>query len=285
MPISLAGKPIVITGAGSGIGRATALACAAAGMPVVLTGRRREPLDAAVRAIEGAGGRAAALAGDVTDQAHCDAAVAMCLERFGSIYSVFANAGYGVECATHEMADADMRAIFETNIFGTLNILRPALPLMRAAKAGHALICSSCLGLMPLPYYGAYCATKAAQHHVSRAMGVELRGTGVRVSSVHPVGTRTEFFDTADRRSPRSAGLMRVGASDRFLQPPERVARAVVRCLRRPRPEVWTSGAARLGFGLAAMFPGATDRLLARVLARRLRAVAGNPDAGKTRNM
>ena len=272
MPISLAGKPIVITGAGSGIGRAAALACAGAGMPVVLTGRRREPLEAAAREIEAVGGRAAALAGDVTDRVHCGAAVALCVERFGSIYAVFANAGYGVECAAHEMSDADMRAIFETNFFGTLNVLRPALPVMRAAGRGHLLVCSSCLALLPLPYYGAYCATKAAQHHVSRAMGVELRGSGVWVSSVHPVGTRTEFFDTADRRSPKRAGLMRVGASDRFLQPPERVAKAVVRCLRRPRPEVLTSHAARLAFEFAAMFPGATNAALGWMVERRRRA-------------
>lgn len=281
MAIELRGKPIVITGAGTGIGRATATACARAGMPVVLTGRREAPLAEASRAIEAQGGRAAWLAGDVTDTTHCDAAVALCMSRFGSVYAVFANAGYGVEATAADMPDEDLRAIFETNVFGTMNILRPALAQMRAARAGHALLCSSCLAKLSIPHFGAYCATKAAQHHLARAMGIELRNDGVFVSSVHPVGTRTPFFDTAEdlrrqaaRRGSRTPGIVRSTTPDAFMQSPERVANAVVRRLRRPAPEVWTSLPARVGFTLAGLFPGVTDAVLARMLRRRLHAAA-----------
>lgn len=303
MPIALAAKPILISGASSGIGRATAIECARAGMHVIAMARREDRLRALVDEINApgflssetprragqdgkAGGRAAAgsitaafapprpraamVVGDVSRQADCDAAVARCVETFGSIYAVFANAGFGVEAPFHEMSEAQLREIVEVNLFGSTNLIRAALPHMLKAGAGHVLWCSSCLAKLPMPVYGAYCATKAAQHHLSRAMNVELRRTGVRSSSVHPVGTKTEFFDTAASRNDGRAALSS-NAPAWSMQPPERVARAVVRCLRRPTPEVWTSLPARIGFPLMGLFPRTIDWALARTLDKETR--------------
>lgn len=259
-PIDLRGRPIAITGASSGIGRAAALACARAGMPVAAAARRADRLEALVAEIAAAGGRAIAVPCDVDRPADCGALVERTIAEFGSIHAVFANAGYGLERPISEAGDADVRAIFETNFFGTLNTVRPALPFMLKAGAGHVLICSSCLAKLAIPFFGAYSATKAAQDHIARAMRLELAGTGVYVSGVYPIGTTTEFRQSTERASGGFGSA--VHTPDRFVQPPERVAAAIVRCLRRPRPEVWTSASTRLAFALGVAFPGLADRVL-----------------------
>lgn len=256
-PIELRDRPIVISGASAGIGRATALRCARAGMPVVVSARRADRLEETVAAIRAEGGRAVAAEADVRDPASCERVIARCVDAFGSIYAVFANAGYGVECAIHEMSDRAMRDIFETNFFGALNTIRPAIPRMVERSDGHVLICSSCVAKFALPYYGAYSATKAAQNHIGRAMRMELAPLGVHVSTVHPVGTRTEFFEVA-RAGSGDAPLI-AHAPRALMQSPETVARAIVRCLRRPRPEVWTSRLVRIGMAVGAAFPRLAD--------------------------
>lgn len=264
MAIDLRGKPIVIAGASSGIGAATARACARAGMPVVLGARRTDRLESLAKEIESAGGQAAFAPCDVTKEGDCERLIALCAERFGPVYAAYANAGYGFEATAHRTTPEQWREIFEVNFFGTLRLLDAATPAMLAQKGGHLLICSSCLGKFPTPVYSAYSATKAAQHHVGRAMGVELRGKGVFVSTVHPIGTTTEFFDTAHARSDEAKFTKR---TPRFaMQSPERVARSIVKCLRKPKPEVWTSLPTRTAIGLASMFPRATDAFLRRAM-------------------
>lgn len=266
--IELTGKPIVITGASSGIGAATAVACARAGMPVGLMARRAEKLDAVRERIERGGGRAVVVVGDVVDPGSNDELIERAEEAFGDLYASVGNAGYGaeVECAT--MPIEDIRAMFEVNFYGSLFLTQAAIARFRARGTGHALMVSSCLSKIGLPRYGAYSATKAAQDHFSRAMMHELRGTGVHVSSVHPVGTRTEFFDEAAKKS-GGGKLELAGRGDRFMQPPEKVAGAIVKCLRKPRGEVWTSALARWGFGLSVMMPGVTDWVVGRMVEKR----------------
>ncbi|MBL0922628.1 MAG: SDR family NAD(P)-dependent oxidoreductase [Phycisphaerales bacterium] len=263
MAIALINKPIIITGAATGIGRATAIACAQAGMPVVLTGRREDRLRAAAAALP-AGSRSLVVPGDVTNPDDCRRAVEECLAAFGAVYAVFANAGYGYEGPVHEMTEEQVRAIFETNFFGTLNAFRPAIPHMIERRAGHVLICSSCLARFIIPFYGAYSATKAAQHHVGRAMRLELAPHNVFVSTVHPVGTRTEFFDVVAEQS--GASTLVKHSPDLFVQPASRVASAVVRCLKRPRPEVWTSQLVRLGMSIGGAIPRTADLFIKRMV-------------------
>lgn len=270
--IDLTGKPIAITGASSGIGRATALACARAGMPVALGARRVDRLEEVVREITAAGGRAVAVATDVTAPGDCRRLIDRAAE-LGPLYAVFANAGYGFEKPVGRTTDDEVRAIFETNFYGTLNTVRPALERMLPAGAGHVLICSSCLSKFGMPFLAPYSATKAAQDHFARAMRTELAGSGVRVSSVHPIGTRTEFFERSDARSGHVEGALRTPRF--FMQPPERVANAIVRHMRSPGPaggEVWTSLTVRLVFALATAFPGAADWGLRRKVEREKRS-------------
>lgn len=215
----LTGRPIAITGAGTGIGRATAIACARAGMPVALAGRRIEPLEEVRESIESAGGRAIAAPTDVADAEQCRDLIRRTVDAFGPIYSVFANAGYGLRGPVDALEDSAIRAIFETNFWGTLNTIRPALEVMLPEGQGHVLICSSCLSKIGTPYTAPYSATKAAQDHFGRAMRHELSGRGIRVSTVHPIGTRTEFFDASARRSGGSRGAKKPPAM--FTQSPD----------------------------------------------------------------
>lgn len=257
----LTGLPILISGASSGIGRATAVACAKAGMPVALAARRADRLDEVCKVISAQGGEARAVVCDVRDVDACARAVETTIDWFGSIYAVFANAGYGLERSVLQTSDAELRAIFETNVFGSLNLIRPAVAQMLSAGRGHVLWCSSCLSKVGTPWHGAYSASKAVQDHLGRAMRCELHRSGVCVSTVHPIGTRTEFFEEVSRRG----GGQRL-RSNRPMQPPEMVAKAIVRCLRRPRGEVWTSKTMRLMLGLAVVAPGLADRALRRAM-------------------
>lgn len=268
--IDLSGRPIVITGASSGIGAATAAACARAGMPVVIGARRLDKLESVVERIRAGGGRAIAVAMDVTKPEECTALIDRCVAEFGSIYAAYANAGYGLESASAEMTDEAVRAMFETNYFGSLNVIRPALARMRnnpGPRRGHLLWCSSCLGKFSIPMYGIYSATKAAQAHTSRAMNVELRGLGIFSTSVHPIGTRTEFFD--QMRSRVAGGKIAEHTPAAFMQSPDFVAKKTVDALRRPRPEVWTgfTGAlVRTGMAVGMMLPGVTELALRRMV-------------------
>jgi NAD(P)-dependent dehydrogenase (short-subunit alcohol dehydrogenase family) len=95
-----------------------------------------------------------------------------------------------------------MRRIFEVNFFASLDLVNEAARrLVGARRGGHLLMCSSCLAKFTLPHYSAYSATKAAQWHLCRAMRTELAPRGIEVSSVHPITTATEFFQTAQRLS------------------------------------------------------------------------------------
>ncbi|MBI1189679.1 MAG: SDR family NAD(P)-dependent oxidoreductase [Tepidisphaera sp.] len=285
--IDLAGKPIAITGASSGIGAATAIACAAAGMPVVLGARRADKLQRVVDVIRGAGGKALPVVMDVCTPGDNQRLIDACVGEFGGVYSVYANAGYGEEAPVMSMSEGQIREMFETNFFGTVSLVRAAVPVLEKNEPGpggvrgHVLICSSCLGKMWVPYYSVYSATKAAQNHIGRAMNIELRERGVRVSTVHPIGTRTEFFEQAAARSKGDRPLT-LHTHDSFLEPAELVASRTVACLRRPRPEVWTSMngvVVRLGMGLANVMPRISDIAMRALISRRER---GRARAGET---
>ncbi|MEO1477949.1 MAG: SDR family NAD(P)-dependent oxidoreductase [Bacteroidota bacterium] len=268
MPTDLHNKPILIAGASSGIGAATARASAQAGMPVALLARRLEKLERVAEDCKSHNVKTTIIECDVTNPDQCTEAVAKAESDLGPLHAAFANAGYGQESPLLDMSDHDTRAMFETNLFGTLNIIRPAAERMKARRAGHLLICSSCLGLFPTPWYSVYSATKAAQHHMGRALDVELREFNVRCSTVHPVGTKTEFFTDMEKRQ---GTLTVAGSSQALMQTPEKVANAIVRCLRNPKPEIWTSLGARYTMIAAGFVPRLTGFAMRKAIGKRLK--------------
>ena len=280
MAIQLDGKVAIITGASSGIGAATALAMAKAGIDVVLVARRRARLEEVAKSVRDLGRNAHVIVGDVSDMRHVAAVLDEAENHFGRFDIVFANAGYGMERPVHLMEDTELRAMFEVNFFSSVALLRESAKRLCAAKRpGHLLMCSSCLSKFSMPNLGAYAASKAAQESICRAMRFELAADHIEVASVHPITTTTEFFSESSLRSGTQGASIPEHAPKWFIQSPDRVADAIIACLRRPRSEVWTSRIVRLSSALFTAFPWMLDMVLRREAKRPSRRRAHSPKA------
>lgn len=255
MARDLRDKVIVITGASSGIGAATAVECARAGMHVVLAARRRELLDRVAQQIEALGRRALVVPCDVGKEQDVRELVNQTVAAFGRIDAIFANAGYGLFGTVIRTPADQARELFEVNFWGTVRLIDAAVPVIArnpGKHKGHVLICSSAASESGLPYYGYYSASKAAQDSIADAMGAEMYKRGIDVTSVHPIGTRTDFFDAAAQRAHSNLNL---NTPQGLLQDPRVIARRIVRALRRPKPEVWGSALVRIGLAAMTAFP------------------------------
>lgn len=131
---------------------------------------------------------------DLRDEAAVAAAVRATTERFGGLDVVVNNAGYGFLAAVEETSDAEARAMLDVQLFGTWNVLRATLPILRAARRGHVVNVSSVLGLTAVPGWGLYCAGKFALEGMSEALAAEVADDGVRVTIVEPGYLRTSFL-------------------------------------------------------------------------------------------
>jgi NAD(P)-dependent dehydrogenase (short-subunit alcohol dehydrogenase family) len=180
----------LITGCSTGIGREIGIAALKKGHRVVLTARKPT-------AIEGLAAeypdRAIAVALDVSKQEQIAAAVAAANERFGGVDVLCNNAAYGYMAAVEEGDDAEVRAMFETNFFGALNMIRAVLPQMRARRSGYVINISSQAGLMANPGTAFYSATKHALEGLTEGLVRELQPLGIRVTAVEPGPFRTEW--------------------------------------------------------------------------------------------
>lgn len=187
-----------VTGASRGFGLEIAKAALADGHGVVATAR---DADAVRAALPGAGDALLAATVDVTDEASVRAAVDAAVERFGRVDVVVNNAGRGVLGAVEEVSDAEARAVFDTNVFGALTVVRAVLPVLRAQRSGHVFTISSVGGFTTGPGWGVYGATKFAVEGLSEAMHAELAPLGVRVTIVEPGLFRTDFLDGSSLRT------------------------------------------------------------------------------------
>ncbi len=179
-----------ITGSSSGLGRALATAVLERGWRAVLTARNPETL---TDLIDAHGDRALALALDVTDATSVARATTEARARFGRIDVLVNNAGYGYLAAIEEGADADVRAQFETNVFGLLAVTKAVLPGMRARRSGHVVNLSSLGGLVAFPATGYYHATKFAVEALSESLAMEVAPLGIKVLIVEPGAFRTDW--------------------------------------------------------------------------------------------
>ena len=232
--VPLEGKTILITGASSGIGEATARACIRVGMKCVITARREYLLK---KLCEELGSSCSYVAGDVTENGFNQ----HLLGEAGDVYAIFANAGHGLDQTILENNMEQFKGLFELNLFASVELASLAAKRMAKNKSGHILLCASCLSKFATPQHGAYCASKSALEAVAKSMRMELKKENVLVSTVHPIGTRTEFFDASAARSGNDISDFEHQTPSWLMQPPEKVANAIVKCLRKPRSEVWTS--------------------------------------------
>ena len=180
-----------ITGTSAGIGRALAETALEKGYKVAATARKPEVLqDLAEKYPD----TVLTLKLDVTNKNDIAEAVGKTIEKFGRIDVVVNNAGYGLLGAVEEPSDEQIRGQFETNVFGVINVVREALPILRRQKSGHIINVSSGLGFFAYPSYGYYSATKFAVQGLSEALAQETASLGIKVTIAEPGGTRTDFI-------------------------------------------------------------------------------------------
>lgn len=227
-----------ITGASSGLGFALARLVLSRGERVFATGRRNAPL----LDLEALGAEIAPL--DVTKPVQIASAVTAVQGSFGGVDVLVNSAGYAQLGAIEETSDADSRAQFDVNVFGLMNVIRAALPLMRRRGGGRILNFSSLAGFVGMIGAGNYCASKFAVEGLSEALGAELAPFEIKVIIVEPGSFRTGFVDGVRLASPIEAYAPTVGQLRAWMETdaprnggnPDDAALAIFTALESPEP-------------------------------------------------
>ncbi|MGH9792590.1 MAG: SDR family NAD(P)-dependent oxidoreductase [Candidatus Acidiferrales bacterium] len=219
----LAGKVALITGAGTGIGRACAELFAWEGARVALAGRRREPLESAARAINDAGGEALAVPCDVTQAAQVEQALAATVTRFGRLNVLVNNAGALLMATAAETAEEEWDRLMDVNLKGPFLVSREAVRQMRRNGGGAIVNIGSVLGLVGMPKRAAYAASKGGLVLLTKAMALDHAAEGIRVNCICPAIVDTELVQGlfATQPDPEAARRARAQAIPlgRFGQP------------------------------------------------------------------
>lgn len=255
----MARRSVLITGCSSGIGFVAAKELAARGYRVFATARK----DADVAMLKAEGLPALHL--DLDDSASIAQALDAVLRMSGGeLFALVNNAGFAVPGAVEDLDRDALRAQFETNVFGTMDLTRRVIPVMRAQGHGRIVMVSSILGLVAMPLRGAYNASKFALEGFSDTLRLELYGSGISISVINPGAIRTEFRRNAIRAAQGRVDLDASLHRERYAQlrryaespdgrvpgsvPPAAVVRALVHALEasRPRRRYLVTVAARL---------------------------------------
>lgn len=214
-------------------------------MDVVMGARRVDRLQETAKQIEALGAKAVCVACDVDKDADVQTLVETAVKTFGAIDIAVANAGYGIFKSLMETTDAEVRQMFETNFYGTIRLVRAVVPIMQRQGGGQIVMTSSAASDIGPGLMSIYAATKASQKSLAQAIRAELKSDRIFVTSVHPIGTTTEFSKVA--REKANIKQTKANTPVAFRQTAEHVARCVVKNMKRkkPRPEVWPSGVMR----------------------------------------
>lgn len=182
-----------ITGAGSGIGTAIAIAALRAGDRVVATGRSLEKLSQALSGV--ASESLALIALDVADESQAHSAIEETVKRFGRLDVVVNNAGFSLLGNFEDMTASDLERQLSTNFYGVANVMRAALPVMRKQRAGYLINISSLAGVIGFKHCAAYAASKFAVEGLSSSVAAEVEPFGIKISLVEPGFFRTNLLD------------------------------------------------------------------------------------------
>lgn len=236
-----------ITGASRGFGAEIAREALSRGHQVVATARSKDAVEAA---LSDAGSSLLAVSLDVTDEAQAAVAVKAAVKRFGRIDVLVNNAGRGLLGAVEEASDAEIRAVYDTNVFGLLAVTRAVAPELRRNRSGHIVNISSVGGFVGSPGWGVYASTKFAVEGLSEALNTELAPLGVHVTVVEPGYFRTDFLDSSslhvqqqqldDYLDGPAGSIRETTARVNHAQPgdPSKAARAIVDMVESPNPPV-----------------------------------------------
>ena len=258
-------KAVLLTGASSGIGRATALLLARQGARLFLVARRGDLLRSLEDEVKKLGGAASSQVLDLSRSADVNTMVCAAHERLGRIDVLINNAAFGYFGTVENTPPELVREIFALNFEAPMIAIQRVIPIMRRQKAGHIINISSVAGKRGLPLTGIYSATKFAMNGLAEALRVELKDSNIVVSNVYPAGTRTEFGDVI-RTGDVTGTFKPLGHS----QSAEEVAHAVVRCIHRPRIEVYPYWPGRLFAWASTLAPSLVDAVVARSFRARI---------------
>ncbi|MFD1694799.1 SDR family oxidoreductase [Roseibium aestuarii] len=191
-------KVIIITGASSGIGEASAKLLAEKGAKLVLGARREDRLKQIAGDIAAAGGEAVYQALDVTDPADNEAIVKLAQDRFGRLDAIFLNAGIMPSSPVSALKTGEWRQMVDVNINGVLNGVAAVMPVFTAQKSGHILATSSVAGLKAYPGASVYGGTKWFVRNFMEVLRMEsaAEGTNIRTATLYPAAINTELLDT-----------------------------------------------------------------------------------------
>ncbi|MFA9950573.1 SDR family oxidoreductase [Dentiradicibacter hellwigii] len=226
-------KVVIITGASSGIGEATAYKLAEAGAKLVLGARREEKLKAIADSINGKGGAAVYRVTDVVNPSDSKALVQLALDSFGKVDAIFLNAGLMPNSPFAALETDNWNAMVDVNIKGVLNGIAAVLPTFIAQKSGHVLATSSVAGLKAYPGAGVYCGTKWAVKAIMESLRMESAqaGTNIRTATIYPAAVQSELVDHITDSA--TSGSYRK-LYDTYEIPAERVASVVAFALNQP---------------------------------------------------
>jgi short-subunit dehydrogenase len=222
---------VVITGASSGIGRATALQFAERGAKLVLAARSRENLEQAAKECEGKATRVLVVPTDVSTQLDVQNLAEQAVEAFGHIDVWINDAGIGLYASFEESPTDEFRQVIETNLFGAIYGAREAVKQFRRQGSGVLVNVSSQLAFGGAPYSSAYVISKYGMRALSDTLREELFQTGIHVCTVYPSSTDTPFFQHAANYTGRE--VKPLGS----VSDPRDVAKAILHLVKNPRPD------------------------------------------------
>jgi short-subunit dehydrogenase len=247
-------KTVIITGASSGIGAATARLFADAGADLVLAARSAEALEQLAGELPG---QPLVVPTDISSEAQAHALIKRTIDERGQVDILINNAGVGLTGSVEQIAPADLERVIAVDVLGPLYAIQAVVPHMRQRKQGQIINISSVLGAQPLPGVGGYAAAKAMLESLSETLRMELMSSRIMVTVVRPSTTRTTFASKRlgqgrERWRPRGV-------------PPEAVARAIMRAAQREPRIAYVNLGDRLQVLVAGLVPAITERLLARM--------------------
>ncbi|AFM20126.1 dehydrogenase of unknown specificity, short-chain alcohol dehydrogenase like protein (plasmid) [Mycolicibacterium chubuense NBB4] len=214
----LQGRVAMITGAGSGIGRASAELFAAEGAAVAVVDLRADAAQETADKITASGGRALALAADVTSAQQVEAAVGQAVAEFGSLDLLYNNAGIDSRGSVAEATEEDWDRCFAVNVKGTFLCSKAVVPHLRDAGGGAIVNQGSVAGLVAVPNFAAYCAAKGAVASLTRSMAVDLAPQRIRVNAICPGTVFTPLMEPMLRA--RGGGDLEAGLAKTLVKYP-----------------------------------------------------------------
>ena len=278
---TLRDRVAVVTGAGSGIGRALAAALAQKGCHLALVDVNATGLAATAREVAALGRRISTHVVDVADRVAMEVLPDAVVAAHGRVHVLVNNAGVALDGTFEQLPLDDIAWLFGVNVWGVVHGCKVFLPVLRREVEAHIVNVSSVFGLLGVPENSAYCASKFAVRGLSESLWVELAGSGIGVTCVHPGGVKTHIARSARLRDETRRNAVVTEFERVARMTPERAAARIVRAIERGTPRLRLGPETYVADWAKRLAPTMTQRLLVgvyrRVRARLAAAVGSRP--------